>query len=82
MKRVFKLFILLFVMTILCGCSKDETELIMVTEAGFAPYEFYENGQIVGVDIEIAKKIAEKLGKKLVVKDIYFDLIVIKPISQ
>ena len=48
----------------------------MVTEAGFAPYEYYENGEIVGVDIEIANEIANALGKKLIVKDIAFDSII------
>ena len=48
----------------------------MVTEAGFAPYEYYENDEIVGVDIEIAKEIANYMGKKLVVKDVYFDSII------
>lgn len=76
MKRVFKLFILLFVMTILCGCSKDENELVMVTEAGFAPYEYYDNNEIVGVDIDIAKEIAKELNKTLVVKDVAFDSII------
>lgn len=58
------------------GCKKDENTLVMVTEAGFAPYEFYEDGEIVGVDISIAKEIAQSLGKELVVKDIAFDSIV------
>lgn len=48
----------------------------MVTEAGFAPYEYYENGEIVGVDVAIAEEIAKELGKKLVVKNIDFDSIV------
>lgn len=63
-------------MTILCGCSKDENELIMVTEAGFAPYEYYDNNEIVGVDIDIAKEIAKELNKNLVVKDVAFDSII------
>lgn len=63
-------------MTILCGCSKDENELIMVTEAGFAPYEYYDNNEIVGVDIDIAKEIAKELNKTLVVKDVAFDSII------
>ena len=65
MKRVFKLFVLLFIMTILCGCSKDENELIMVTEAGFAPYEYYDSGEIVGVDVDIANEIAKEIGKRV-----------------
>lgn len=48
----------------------------MVTEAGFAPYEYYENGEIVGVDVEIAREIANYLGKNLVIKDIDFDSII------
>lgn len=71
-----KLVILgLFILS-LCGCGRDEDTIIMVTEAGFAPYEYYENGEIVGVDIDIAKEIAKHLGKKLVVKDIDFDSII------
>ena len=51
-------------------------KLIMVTEAGFAPYEFYEGEEIVGVDVEIAKKIAEKTGKELEIKDTDFDSLI------
>ena len=60
-------------MITLCGCTKNDNELVMVTEAGFAPFEFYENNEIVGVDIDIANAIADKLGKKLVIKDVAFD---------
>ncbi len=51
-------------------------KLIMVTEAGFAPYEFYDGEEIVGVDVEIAKKIAEKTGKELEIKDTDFDSLI------
>ena len=68
---------LIFILTlILSGCGRNENEIIMVTEAGFAPYEYYENGEIVGVDVAIAEEIAKELGKKLVVKNIDFDPIV------
>lgn len=69
--------ILLFItILLLCGCSKNNNEIIMVTEAGFAPYEYYKDGKIVGVDVDIANEIAKELGKKLVIKDIAFDSIV------
>jgi arginine/lysine/histidine transporter system substrate-binding protein len=58
------------------GCGKNTNELVMVTEAGFAPYEYYENGEIVGVDVDIAKEIAKELGKELVIKDVAFDSII------
>lgn len=72
-----RLGLIIFIMILMCGCSKkDENQLVMVTEAGFAPYEYYENGEVVGVDVDIAKEIAKYLGKKLVVKDIAFDSII------
>ena len=58
------------------ACTKTDDELIMVTEAGFAPYEYYNNGEIVGVDIDIANEIAKELNKKLVVKDVSFDFVI------
>lgn len=58
------------------GCGKNENELVLVTEAGFAPYEYYEEGKIVGVDIDIANEIAKELGKELVIKDVSFDFVI------
>ena len=72
-----RLGLIIFIMILMCGCSKkDENQLVMVTEAGFAPYEYYENGEVVGVDVDIAREIAKYLGKTLVVKDIAFDSII------
>ena len=74
-----KIYILLFIcgLFILTGCGKrNSNELIMVTEAGFAPYEYYENSEVVGVDVDIAREIAKEMGKTLVIKDIAFDSII------
>ena len=71
-----KLLLFLFFLFFICGCKKNNNELIMVTEAGFAPYEYYENGEVVGVDIDIAREIAKELDKKLVIKDIDFHSII------
>ena len=49
--------------------------LVMATNAEFPPYEYHENNEIVGIDVEIAKAIAEKLELKLDVKDMAFDAI-------
>ena len=67
--------ILLFILFI-TGCSNREDKLIMVTEASFAPFEYYSDGKIVGVDVSIAEEIAKRLDKKLVVKDVAFDSII------
>ena len=71
-----KFFVLLFLMFLCTGCSNREEKLIMVTEASFAPYEYYSDGKIVGVDVDIASEIAKEMGKKLVVKDVAFDSII------
>ena len=71
-----KVVVMIFLILFLGGCGKDDNKLVMVTEAGFAPYEYYENGEIVGVDIYIAKEIAKYLDKELVVKDVAFDSII------
>ncbi len=51
-------------------------KLVMATEAGFAPYEFYEKQNIVGVDVEIGREVAKAMGKELYVKDIAFDSLI------
>lgn len=72
-----KILVLCLVCVIcLTGCGKRDDTLIMVTEAGFAPYEYYDDGEIVGVDIDIAREIAKEMGKELVVKDVAFDSII------
>ena len=66
-----------------CGGKKGQTlddikksgELVVYTEAGFAPFEFISNGEVVGVDIAICEEIAKEIGVKLVVKDVAFNTI-------
>ena len=50
--------------------------LVMATNAEFPPYEYYEGGEVVGIDAEIAAAIAEKLGMTLEIEDMAFDSIV------
>lgn len=57
--------------------TPDETKtLYMATEGTFPPYEYYDGDKLVGIDVEVAGAIAEKLGMKLEVVDIAFDSIV------
>lgn len=71
-----KIILLSLCLIMLCGCGRNKDELVMVTEAGFAPFEYYQNNEIVGVDVEIAKEIAKEMGKTLVIKDVAFDSII------
>jgi arginine transport system substrate-binding protein len=53
--------------------SSEET-LTIGLQAGYPPFEFKNaEGGIVGFDIDVGEKIAAKLGKKLVIKDMEFD---------
>ena len=51
-------------------------KLTMATNATFPPYEYHEGDKIVGIDAEIAKAIADKLGLELVIEDVAFDSII------
>lgn len=59
---------------------KDAGKIIVGTSADYPPYEFHllnsKEEEIVGLDIDIAKVIAEKLGVKLEIKDITFSKLI------
>lgn len=76
MKKLFKCFICLLVIIMFSGCEKNNNEIVMVTESGFAPYEYISGSDVVGVDVDIAQEIAKELGKKLVIKDVDFGSII------
>lgn len=59
----------------LSACSSGNT-LVVYTEAGFAPFEYTDNGAIVGVDVDIMNRVGEKLGKEVVFENVAFDTIV------
>lgn len=56
------------------GTGRDDGKLIMATEAGFAPYEYTEDGAtVIGVDVDIANEIAKAMGKELEIQNMSFD---------
>ncbi|MCR5705023.1 MAG: basic amino acid ABC transporter substrate-binding protein [Eubacterium sp.] len=57
------------------GTAK-EGKLIVGTSADFPPYEYMENNEYAGIDIEIAKAIGEKLGLEVQIEDMKFDTII------
>ncbi|MEF9983015.1 MAG: ABC transporter substrate-binding protein [Oscillospiraceae bacterium] len=54
----------------------SQKEIIMATEAGFAPYEYYDGDKIIGVDVDIANEIAKAMGAKLKIVDMDFGAII------
>lgn len=57
-----------------CGDGNgDKPTLTVYTNAAFAPYEYMnDNGEIVGVDIDIAYEIGDVLGYNIEVRDVDF----------
>ena len=51
--------------------SKDQ--LVVATNAAFAPFEYIEGEKYYGVDMEIAKLLADELGLELVIDNMDFD---------
>ncbi len=66
----------LCLLTACAPAEKEEDLLVMATNANFPPYEYMEGEEYAGIDVELAGKIAEKLGKKLVIENIEFGAIV------
>ena len=51
-------------------------KLIIGTSPDFPPFENLENGEFVGLDMEIAKALGEKLGLQVEFKSLQFDAII------
>ena len=79
MKKMIALMLALCLSLTLVSAFAEDAEkpvLKMGTNATFPPYEFYEDGVIVGIDAEIADAVAQKLGMQLVIEDMDFGAII------
>jgi len=56
--------------------NRSNGTLVMATNAYFQPYEYYENGTIIGIDVDVATAICDTLGMTLKVEDMEFDSII------
>lgn len=59
------------------SAAKDDSkdQLIVATNAEFEPFEYKEGDTYYGIDMEIAKALAEELGKELVIENMDFDAV-------
>jgi polar amino acid transport system substrate-binding protein len=77
MKKIIALA-LAAVLTLTClamaGCGSDK--IIVQTNAYFAPFEYYDGANIVGVDVEIMNLVGEKLGKEIEFQNVEFSVII------
>ena len=56
--------------------SNAAGQLVVATNAEFAPWEYKEGNKYYGIDMEIAQLIANELGLELVIDDMEFDAVV------
>ncbi len=60
--------------------SKDQ--LVVATNAEFEPFEYKNGNTFYGIDMEIAKLLADRLGKELVIQDMNFDAVLLSVQQQ
>lgn len=53
----------------------SDNQLIVATNAEFAPFEYKEGEAYYGIDMEVANYLAEELGKQLVIVNMDFDAV-------
>ncbi len=76
MKKILCMLLAVCMLCCFAGCGADNT-LTMGTNAAFPPYEFVDDdGDFAGIDIEIAKAVADKLGMELEIKDMAFESLI------
>ena len=56
--------------------TRDQGTLIMATNAEFPPYESMENGEVVGVDVDMMLAVCDVLGMELQIENMAFDSII------
>ena len=65
----------------LAGCGKKDNSLKMITEATFPPYEFLRGQEVVGIDVEICRAVAQKLNRPFKAETVDFDSVIPAVIS-
>ena len=60
--------------------SKDQ--LVVATNAAFEPFEYTKGDSYYGIDMEIAKLLADELGKDLVIENMDFDAVCLSVSQQ
>lgn len=58
------------------GKALSDKQLDLATNATFPPYEFYDGEAMVGIDIDIAKAVADSLGYTVKMHDMEFNNII------
>lgn len=58
------------------GDDAAKTKLVVATSPDFPPFESLEGGEVVGIEVDILKKVAEKMGMELDIQQMDFDSVI------
>ena len=79
--RMKRLGLLAFCAVFLSGAAAGAETLTMATEATFPPYEFLRGQEIVGIDTELCRAVAQKMGRGFRAENMDFDSVIPAVIS-
>lgn len=58
------------------GDDAAKTKLVVATSPDFPPFESLEGGEVVGIEVDILNKVAEKMGMELDIQQMDFDSVI------
>ncbi|WP_164218819.1 transporter substrate-binding domain-containing protein [Virgibacillus sp. YIM 98842] len=77
------LFVSLFLLIALAACGDDEASggglqdsYVVASDSSFVPFEFYEDGEYVGFDIDLINAVADEAGFEIELETTNFDGII------
>lgn len=82
MKKFGKIMVIVLALATLVGACfafaacNENNAIVVYTNAFFAPFEYYEGTEIVGVDIDIMNKVGERMGRDVEFKNVEFGIII------
>ena len=72
MKKIFLMLAVVF-MFVACGGEKENKVYVVGTNAEYPPFEYMEDGKIVGLDAEIIEEISKRIGMEYKWSNMNFD---------
>lgn len=81
MKKLLSVLLVAALMLSMVACGDktanedDKNQLVVATNASFEPFEYMDGDTYYGVDMEIAKLLADELGKELVIDNMDFNAV-------
>lgn len=77
LSKLSNIFTSIALLLTLTSCSQEKDlaekdEIIVATSADNPPYEYIQDGKVVGLDVDVINAIGKELGKKIIIKNLDF----------